>query len=124
MTTTIIFKEIEDYQLEELNNNKLLINKYDLDLKYSYELDVYWKEFFFDMFQKINNSNEKLIIYREKENLLEFIKKNYKILSSICNVDIRDYPELTDYITLKEWENKKSNFIILTNKKSYLCQIK
>ena len=36
-------KRIEDFQLEELKNQKVFINKYDLSLKYDYELSIYWK---------------------------------------------------------------------------------
>ena len=49
----MLIKKIEDYQLEELKNQKVFINKYDLSLKYSYELSVYWKELFFDILEAL-----------------------------------------------------------------------
>ena len=48
------FQKLNDYQYEELQKGVLLINKYDLSLKYLYEMNSYWKEFFFDLMEKIS----------------------------------------------------------------------
>ena len=52
-------KKIEDYQLKELEDKTLYINKYDLSLKYNYELASTWKEFFFDILDELLERNYK-----------------------------------------------------------------
>lgn len=123
MITVKNIKRIEDYQLRELETNKLYINKYDLDLKYEYEMNVHWKEFFFDLFQEMATKDT---VYLEKQdNLLKYLKEDYKTIKKIWNlkIDIKDYIELTDYITLQEWENTAGNFLIKTNKDFFLLTI-
>lgn len=123
MITVKNIKRIEDYQLRELETNKLYINKYDLDLKYEYEMNVHWKEFFFDLLQEMATKD---IVYLEKQdNLLKYLKEDYKTIKKIWNLktDIKDYIELTDYITLQEWENTAGNFLIKTNKDFFLLTI-
>jgi len=94
---------IEDYQLKELNDKKLFINKYDMSLKYDYELNIYWKEFLFDLLQEMATKD---VVYLEKQdNLLEYLKSDYKIIIKLFNlkIDIRDYIDLNDYISFDEW---------------------
>ena len=44
---------LEDYQLRELEEGRLFINKYDSDcLMYDYELKAYWEILFFDIMQE------------------------------------------------------------------------
>lgn len=117
-----IVKSIENYQLEELHNKKLFINKYDLDLKYNYELDKYWKEICFDILKEIVLSKNSEITlekeffknYNNKQTLVSLIK-NFKI-----NIDMRDYIELEDYITLEEWLKDSSNDVFIYKDKTFL----
>lgn len=108
-------KDLSDYQLEELVQEKLLINKYNLDLKYNYELAPIWKEMFFDML----NQNPALMEDVKLYNLFDYMKKNYNniIDEYSLDIDIRDYIDLTDYLTLKEWltENKSNNIRLIDN---------
>lgn len=87
-------KRIEDYQLRELYKETLYINRYSLDLMYDYELNRYWKEFFFDLTQCLG-----------KVYTFNYLKKNYKQLieDNDLAIDFRDYVELNDYIAVKEW---------------------
>ena len=113
---------IENYQLEELQNKKLFINKYDLTLKYSYELDKYWKEICFDVLKAIvltRNSEimlEKTFFehYNNKETLMSLVK-NFKV-----NIDFRDYIELNDYISLEEWLKEDYNDVLIYQDKTFL----
>ena len=117
-----LIKCIENYQLEELYNKRLFINKYDLDLKYSYELDKYWKEICFDILRAIVCSKNSEIMlekeffkhYNNKETLTSLIK-NFKI-----NIDMRDYIELEDYITLEEWLKDSANDVLIYKDKTFL----
>jgi len=105
-------KKIEQYELDELNDEKLYINKYDMDLKYLYELNLYWKEFALDLLDKFYADDlVELIKNKITGNLLIFIKNNYKMLIEKyhLNIDFKDYVELNDYITLKEWLDGKDN---------------
>ena len=108
-------KDLSDYQLEELVQEKLLINKYNLDLKYNYELAPIWKEMFFDMLNQNSALMEDVKLY----NLFDYMKKNYNnIIDEYgLDIDIRDYIDLTDYLTLKEWltENKSNNIRLIDN---------
>ena len=107
-------KILEDYQLEELVQGKLLINKYNLSLKYTYELSGNWKELFFDML----NQNPSLMEDLAEYELFEYMKKNYNnIIDEYgLDIDIRDYINLTDYITLKEWLQDEDNSLEMINK--------
>ena len=117
-----IIKCIENYQLEELQNKELFINKYDLSLKYSYELDKYWKEICFDILKTIVFTRDNEITlekdffeyYNNKETLMSLIE-NFEI-----NIDFRDYIELNDYITLEEWLKDDFNDIIIYQDKTFL----
>lgn len=102
--------KLNNYQFEELNNEILFINKYDIDFKYIYEMNRYWKEFCFDLLNELQLKN---LIMAKQANLLTFIKNNYKMIieENKLNIDFRDYIELNDYVTLKEWLEQKNNFI-------------
>ena len=114
--------KIENYQLEELQSKKLYINKYDLTLKYSYELEKYWKELCFDVLKAIVlTRNSEIMLekeffkhYNSKETLLSLIK-NFDI-----NVDFRDYIELNDYISLEEWLKEDYNDVLIYQDKTFL----
>ena len=100
---------IEDYQLKELNDKKLFINKYDTSLKYDYELNIYWKEFLFDLLQEMATRD---MVYLEKQdNLLEYLKEDYQTIIKCFNlkIDIKDYIELNDYISFDEWLKIEGN---------------
>lgn len=94
-------KRIEDYQLKELYDNHLFINQYSLDLMYEYELNRYWKEFMFDLTERLG------VVYS-----FEYLKNNYNKLISdnkIADLDFRDYVELNDYISITDWLDKGNN---------------
>lgn len=101
---------ISNYQFEELNEEKIYINKYNLDFMYLYELNRYWKEFAFDILDELQLKN---LIMVKQENLLTFLKNNYKTIieNNKLDIDFRDYIELNDYITLKEWLKNENNHI-------------
>lgn len=106
--------KIEDYQLKELQDETLFINKYDLSLKYSYELSIYWKELFFDILEALTLNNfEFHLDFLEKSSLFDYMKNNYKniIRNFHLNIDIKDYIEISDYISYKEWSNNLNNGI-------------
>ena len=114
--------KIENYQLEELQSKKLYINRYDLTLKYSYELEKYWKELCFDVLKAIVlTRNSEIMLekeffrhYNNKETLLSLIK-NFDV-----NVDFRDYVELNDYISLEEWLKEDYNDVLIYQDKTFL----
>lgn len=114
--------KIENYQLEELQSKKLYINKYDLTLKYSYELEKYWKELCFDILKAIVlTRNSEIMLekeffkyYSNKETLLSLIK-NFDV-----NIDFRDYIELNDYISLEEWLKEDCNDVLIYQDKTFL----
>ena len=107
-------KQIELYQLDELNDEVLFISKSDMSLKYLYELNLYWKEFAFDLLNKFYIDDLAGLLYDSSiDDLLIFIKNNYKMLIEKynLNIDFKDYIELNDYITLKEWIELDNTFI-------------
>lgn len=114
--------KIENYQLEELQSKKLYINKYDLTLKYSYELEKYWKELCFDILKAIVlTRNSEIMLekeffkyYSNKETLLSLIK-NFDV-----NIDFRDYIELNDYMSLEEWLKEDCNDVLIYQDKTFL----
>lgn len=109
-----MIKKIEDYQLKELKDETLYINIYDLELEYSYELAKYWKEFFFDILQSLGENDYTFNLdYLEKNSLFSYMMDNYKEIINRynLNIDIRDYIEINDYVTLKEWETNPDNGI-------------
>lgn len=107
-----IIKQIEDYQLAELNSERLFVNKYDLSLKYSYELSVQWKEFFFDLLSELVCKDT--IRLCSGPNLFGTLQENYELMIEQNNlkIDIRDYIEITDYISFKEWEKLEGNELV------------
>lgn len=91
---------IENYQLNELVENKLLINKYDLSVKYSYELTNEWEAFFFNILKEIQP------IKIDKDiDLFNYFMGNYQYLIDTYNLHISkdDYIEISDYIPYSEW---------------------
>ena len=117
---------LEDYQLRELEEGRLFINKYDSDcLMYDYELKAYWEILFFDIMQELAKKKGFAIMQSSKENLFEYIKKEYYniIKEYKLKIDLRDYVELNDYISLKEWEQKTGNFLIKVKGSFFLVTI-
>lgn len=112
-----IWIKIEDFQLIELQQEKLFINKYDLDLKYDYELKSQWKEFFFDILSELMTKTEEFSVTgaNSKEELFNYLKNNYKSIINNYNlkIDKRDYIDIEDYISLKEWEKENPNNRVL-----------
>lgn len=116
-------KKIEDYQLRELEEKKILINKYDLDLKYNYELTSHWKELYFDILDLLTiNNYEFHLDYLINYSLYEYMTKNWKkiIEEFKLELDIRDYIEINDYIPLKEWQKNCNNGICYFSDGIYL----
>ena len=101
---------IEDWLYDDLNEEKMFINIYDMDFKSLCEMNRYWKEFCFDLLDKLQLKN---LIMVKQENLLTFLKNNYKIIieENKLDIDFRDYIELNDYVTLKEWLKYTNHFI-------------
>ena len=116
----IIGNVISLTQYQDLIDNKLLINKYDGNLKYAYELENTWKVFIFDIISEMTKS-DKVTISKSKD-LISTLRSNYKKIIDIyqLNTDIEDYPDLVDYISFNKWkENNKilrynEDYILLT----------
>ena len=111
---------LEDYQYNDLIEEKLFINKYDLDFKYLYEMNRYWKEFCFDLLNELYRKDLLENLYNAAQTdlsnidyLLIFLKNNYKIIieENKLEIDFRDYIELNDYTTLREWLKEKNHLV-------------
>jgi hypothetical protein len=114
-------KKLDDYQVQELMEGKLLINKYTLELKYDYELEVYWKEFFFDILGELSKHHSSYLQANPKEPLFDYFKENYyNIINEykLC-IDKRLYVEINDFISIHEWENE-NNHLLKTKDAFYL----
>lgn len=116
------FQKLNDYQYEELQKGVLLINKYDLSLKYLYEMNPYWKEFFFDLMEKISEKGNFYVRQEKGESLLDYFKRDYQNLIDDYNIDIdiRDYIELNDYLPYNEWLENGNNFVAFKDWDLYL----
>ena len=68
--------------------------------------------------------NKKNLMMVKFDNLLTFLKNNYKIIIEENNLDIKieDYIELNDYITLKEWLEVEDNNIEMNEKGIFLVK--
>ena len=110
--------KIEDYQLEELQNERLYINRYDMSLMYLYELNRYWKEFLFDLVSEMSSKGYLMNFS------FDFLKKEYYNIIRKYNLKIKkeDYIEITDYISLDEWLKINGNDIVLTENEILLIQ--
>ena len=97
------YRKLEDYEYENLRKGLLYINKYDLSLMSIWELNTYWKEFGFDIINKLMRTPEDFII--PKVDLLDYIKNNYDniIKKYRLNIDIEDYVEIMDYVSYNDW---------------------
>ena len=122
---------LEDYQYNDLIEEKLFINKYDLDFKYLYEMNRYWKEFCFDLLNELYRKNLLENLYNAAQTdlsnidyLLIFLKNNYKIIieENKLEIDFRDYIELNDYTTLKEWLKEKNHLVEQNENGIFLIQ--
>jgi len=124
MVTISGVQKLEDYQVKELEDKQLFINIYDLDLKYIYEMNANWKEFFFDLLEEWSKK-DRLSFGGWNESLFDFLKKNYNniIKENHLKIDIRDYINLTDYISLEAWEQLSGNFLIKTDNGFYLVTL-
>ena len=122
---------LEDYQYNDLIEEKLFINKYDLDFKYLYEMNRYWKEFCFDLLNELYRKDLLENLYSAAKTdlsnidyLLIFIKNNYKIIieENKLEIDFRDYIELNDYTTLKKWLKEKNHLVEQNENGIFLIQ--
>lgn len=113
--------KIDEYQFNELNQGILFINKYDIDFKYLYEMNRYWKEFCFDLLNELQLKN---LMMAKEEYLLSFLKNNYKIIieENNLNIDFKDYIELNDYVLLKDWLKEDNNSIEQNENGIFLLQ--
>lgn len=119
-------KKLEDYQLRELETGQLYINKYSLDLKYIYELNTYWKEFFFDILSELSKKGRTVtIVGHSTDSLLDFFKKEYYniIKDNKLKIDKRLYVEIEDYISFKDWSSESGHGIAYTKDGAYLIQL-
>ena len=107
---------LEDYQFQDLVEEKVYINIYDMSLISLCELNRYWKEFAYDILDKMFKYGylEELYILSKHNDLLIFIKNNYKMLieNYALGIDIKDYIEINDYVTLKDWLDNYDNHYI------------
>lgn len=122
---------LEDYQYNDLIEEKLFINKYDLDFKYLYEMNRYWKEFCFDLLNELYRKDLLENLYSAAQTdlssidyLLIFLKNNYKIIieENKLEIDFRDYIELNDYTTLREWLKEKNHLVEQNENGIFLIQ--
>lgn len=122
---------LEDYQYNDLIEEKLFINKYDLDFKYLYEMNRYWKEFCFDLLNELYRKDLLENLYNAAQTdlsnidyLLIFLKNNYKIIieENKLEIDFKDYIELNDYTTLKEWLKEKNHLVEQNENGIFLIQ--
>lgn len=122
---------LEDYQYNDLIEEKLFINKYDLDFKYLYEMNRYWKEFCFDLLNELYRKDLLENLYNAAQTdlsnidyLLIFLKNNYKIIieENKLEIDFRDYIELNDYTTLTEWLKEKNHLVEQNENGIFLIQ--
>ena len=122
---------LEDYQYNDLIEEKLFINKYDLDFKYLYEMTRYWKEFCFDLLNELYRKDLLENLYSAAQTdlsnidyLLIFLKNNYKIIieENKLEIDFRDYIELNDYTTLREWLKEKNHLVEQNENGIFLIQ--
>lgn len=113
--------KIETYFYNDLIEGIMFINKYDIDFKPLHEMNRYWKELFFDILDKIQLKN--LVMVRQ-ENLLTFMKNNYKMIieENHLDIDFRDYIELNDYVTLEEWLSMDNHTIDYDENGIYLIE--
>lgn len=103
----INIQEIADYQLRELFTGKLLINKYDLSLKYNYELVVFWKAFIYDLIVEIYKKYGEFKVEISMDDFDFSIERYEKIIKQYdLSIDIRDYVEINDYIFFTEWKKQ------------------
>lgn len=109
-----MMKKIEDYQLRELEEDKIFINEYDLDLKYNYEIAVYWKAFQFDIIKALLDKG-----YILKKELFPILNttKPWLVMWDIVidyykiNIDFKDYIEINDYIPYCKWKKDPNHGI-------------
>lgn len=122
---------LEDYQYNDLIEEKLFINKYNLDFKYLYEMNRYWKEFCFDLLNELYRKDLLENLYSAAQTdlsnidyLLIFLKNNYKIIieENKLEIDFRDYIELNDYTTLREWLKEKNHLVEQNENGIFLIQ--
>ena len=122
---------LEDYQYNDLIEEKLFINKYDLDFKYLYEMNRYWKEFCFDLLNELYRKDLLENLYSAAQTdlsnidyLLIFLKNNYKIIieENKLEIDFRDYIELNDYTTLRVWLKEKNHLVEQNENGIFLIQ--
>ena len=122
----VLVQEIADYQLRELAEKKIYINKYDLSLKYNYELEPYWKALFYDIAYALYKKNGSLCCKssEDKKDLFAYLQKNYEqlIKDNRLPIDVRDYVEINDYITFDEWRLHPNAEIKFVNKKILLVE--
>ena len=122
----VLVQEIADYQLRELAEKKIYINKYDLSLKYNYELEPYWKALFYDIAYALYKKNGSLYCKssEDKKDLFVYLQKNYEqlIKDNRLPIDVRDYVEINDYITFDEWRLHPNAEIKFVNEKILLVE--
>lgn len=109
--------KITEAQYNDLLNELIFINKYDMSFKLLCEMNRYWKEFCFDILDELQKKD---IVYHCKDNLLTYLKNHYQDFN--LNIDFKDYIELNDYVTLKEWLEESHNMIAYAEDGIFLIQ--
>ena len=115
---------LSEAQYQDLLEEKLYINIYDISFITLCELNRYWKEFAFDIICELIRVDDCEVFYNSSFNLqnincelLSHIKNCYKeiIEEDELNIDFKDYVEINDYVTLKEWLKYTNHFIEQNN---------
>lgn len=100
------------------------IDKDTLDIVTAAQVEEYWKIFCFDLLDELAKKSGMIYIENDgHRNLLEELKKCYKFYKKFyhLSIDIKNYPELLCFQTLKEWEQNDNHHLIMdTDGEMYL----
>ena len=91
-----------------LEEGESLINAWNLDIKHNWELDIYWKQFFFDIIEQLVERNEITFTkdWLHEGSFFEYFKCNYQeiIDDYDLSITIDDYEELVGYMPFSDWK--------------------
>ena len=92
------------------------IDKDTLEIATAAAIQEYWKVFCFDMLDEMSKKSGMLYIENDSnKDLLPELKKNYLFWKKFyrLSIDIKDYPELICFQTLREWEQDENHHLIM-----------
>lgn len=91
-----------------LEEGESLINAWNLDIKHDWELNTYWKEFFFDVIKELVERNEITFTkdWLHEGSFFEYFKRNYQeiIDNYDLSITIDDYEELVGFMLFSDWK--------------------